>query len=116
MQEERRRVSRFRLTAAAELEESGTRSIAYVTDLSLHGCTLGVTRPPRKGATIHIEIVTGNESFQARATVAHSRAHSAGLTFQDVQPESLVVLRKLLVTAMRGAKNSSKELWTTEQE
>jgi hypothetical protein len=103
MHEERRRVSRFQLTAAAELveEESGTRSTAYVTSLSLHGCTLGVTRPPRQGVTIHIEIVTSDESFQSRATVAHSHAHSAGLTFQDLPPQSLTVLRRLLVTAMQ---------------
>lgn len=103
MQEERRRVSRFRLTAAAELveEKSGTRSTAYVTNLSLHGCTLGIARPPRRGMNIHIEIVTGNESFQSRATVAHSRAHSAGLAFRDLQPQSLVALRRLLVTAMQ---------------
>ena len=36
---------------------------------------------------IHLEIVTGDESFQSRAIVAHSRAHSAGLTFQDLQPQ-----------------------------
>lgn len=110
MHEERRRVSRFQLTAAAEVveEESGTRSIAYVTNLSLHGCTLGVTRPPLQGVTIHIEIVTGGESFQSRATVAHSHAHSAGLTFQDVQPQSLVVLRRLLATAMREKQRSEE--------
>jgi hypothetical protein len=51
--------------------------------------------------TIHIEIITGDESFQSRATVAHSHAHSAGLTFQDLPPESLMVLRRLLVTAMQ---------------
>jgi hypothetical protein len=98
------------LTAAAELveEKSGTRSTAYVTNLSLHGCTLGVTRPPRKGVTLYIEIVTGEESFQSRATVAHSRAHSAGLTFQDLQPQSLVVLRRLLVTAMQEQQRSEK--------
>jgi len=101
MQKERRRVSRFRLTAAAELveEKSGTRSSAYVTNLSLQGCTLGITRPPRRGMNIHLEIVTGDESFQSRAIVAHSRAHSAGLIFQDLQPQSLLVLRRLLVTA-----------------
>jgi hypothetical protein len=103
MQEERRRVSRFPLTAAAELveEKSGNRSTAYVTNLSLCGCTLGATRPPRQGVSIHIEIVTAYESFQSRAMVAHSRGYSSGLTFQDLQPQSLVVLRRLLVTAMK---------------
>jgi len=52
--------------------------------------------------------VTGVESFQSRATVALSHAHSAGLTFQDVQPQSLVVLRRLLVTAMREQQRSEE--------
>jgi hypothetical protein len=115
MQEELRRVSRFPLTAAAELieEKSGTRSTAYVTNLSLCGCTLGLARPPRQGVSIHIEIVTGDESFQSRATVAHSRGHSAGLTFQDLPPQSLVALRRLLVTAMKDQQRREEpEEWS----
>ena len=89
------------MTAAAELveEKSGIRSTAFVTNLSLHGCTLGVTRPPRQGVIIHIEIITGDASFQSRATVAHSYGYSAGLMFQDLPPQSLIVLRRLLATA-----------------
>jgi hypothetical protein len=103
MENERRRVSRFRLVAPAELSDeiSGTRMTAYVTDLSLYGCTLGVARPPHTGAPIRIEIVTAAESFESRATVVHSHRHSVGLTFRDVKPQSLAVLHRWLVTAMQ---------------
>jgi PilZ domain len=103
------------LTAAAELveEKSGNRSTAYVTNLSLYGCTLGATRPPRQGASIHIEIVTGDESFQSRATVAHSRGYSSGLIFQDLQPQSLIVLRRLLARAMKAIQRREEpEEWS----
>ena len=101
MEHERRRALRFRLIAPAELvdENSGQRIAAYVTDVSLNGCTLGITHPPRKGKTIQLEIVTPNESFESRATVVYSHAHSAGLTFRDVKPQSLTVLQRWLVAA-----------------
>ena len=103
MEQERRRALRFRLIAPAELvdETSGTQTTAYVTDFSLYGCALGVTHPLRRGVTIHLEIVTAAESFESRATVVYSHAHSVGLTFRDVKPQSLTVLRRLLVTAMQ---------------
>lgn len=101
MPEERRRVARVPLTAAAELfeEKSGTRAPAYLTNLSLQGCTLCVIRPLPKGMVIQVEIVTGAESFQSRGTIAHSCTSSAGLAFQDLDSQSLIVLRRLLVTA-----------------
>ena len=102
MPEERRRVARVPLIAAVELfeEKSGTRSPAYLTNLSLQGCTLCVIRPLPKGLVIHVEIVTGAESFQSRGTVAHSCTRSAGLAFLDLDLQSLIALRRLLVTAM----------------
>jgi hypothetical protein len=102
MEQERRQVPRFRLIAPAELvdETSGTRITAYVTDLSVNGCTLGVRHPPRPGMTIRLKIVTPDESFESRATVVYSHVHSVGLTFQDVNPHSLTVLHRWLATAM----------------
>jgi hypothetical protein len=101
MERERRRALRFRLIAPAELidETSGARSTAYVTDFNLYGCTLGVRHPPRKGTPIRIEVVTAAESFESRATVAHSHGRCAGLTFRDVKPQSLTILQRWLVTA-----------------
>jgi len=108
MEQERRRVPRFRLIAPAELidETSGTRITAYVTDLSLYGCTLGVTDPPRPGMTIRIEIVTPSESFESRATVVYSHAHSAGLTFREVKPHSEKVLHTWFLRAMQAMQGS----------
>jgi hypothetical protein len=108
MEQERRRVPRFRLIAPAELvdETSGTRITAYVTDLSLYGCTLGVTHPPRPGMTIRLEIVTPGESFESQATVVYSQVHSVGLTFRDVKPHALTVLHSWLVTAMQESQKA----------
>jgi hypothetical protein len=101
MERERRRALRFRLIAPAELvdEASGARSTAYVTDFSLYGCTLGVRHPPRKGTTIRIEVVSAVESFESRATVAHSHGHSAGLAFREMKPQALTVLQRWLAAA-----------------
>src|ERR1700737_3701121 len=101
MEQERRRALRCGLIAPAELVDanSGQRIAAYVTDVSLNGCTLGITHPPRKGKTIQLEIVTPNESFESQATVVYSHAHSAGLTFRDVNPQSLTVLQRWLGAA-----------------
>ena len=106
MQEERRQVSRFPLTAPAELleEKTDTRSTAYLTNLGLYGCTVGVTRPPRRGVSIRIEILTGNESFPSRATVAQS----SGLIFQNLQPQSLVVLRSESEEGATAARRAAK--------
>jgi PilZ domain len=108
MEQERRRVPRFRLIAPAEIidEASGTRITAYVTGLSLYGCTLGVTHPPRPGKTILLQIVTPDESFESRATVVYSDAHSVGVTLWDVKPHSLTVLHRLLATAMPGPQGT----------
>jgi len=110
MERERRRALRFRLIAPAELidETSGARSTAYVTDFNLYGCTLGVRHPPRKGTTVRIEVVSAVESFESRATVAHSLGHSAGLAFRDVEPSSLTVLQRWLATA-RGKQRQHPE-------
>jgi hypothetical protein len=109
MEQERRRVPRVRLVAPAELvdETSGKRIIAYVTDLSLYGCTIGVTDPPRPGMTIRLEIVTADESFESRATVVYSHVDSVGLTFRDVKPHAVTVLHRWLALAMREAGGSS---------
>jgi hypothetical protein len=103
MEQERRRVPRFRLVAPAELvdETSGKRITAYVTDLSLFGCTLGLTHPPRAGMTIRLEIVAPDESFESRATVVYSHVHSVGLTFRDVKPHCVRVLHRWLASAIQ---------------
>jgi PilZ domain len=108
MEQELRRAPRFRLIAPAELvdETSGTRITAYMTDLNLYGCAFGVRHPPPKGMTILLEIVTPSESFKSRATVVHSHVHSVGVTFWNVKPHALTVLRSWLATAMRDPQEA----------
>src|ERR1700680_1110467 len=108
MERERRRALRFRLIAPAELieETSGARSTAYVTYFNLYGCTLGVRHPPRKGATIRIEVVSAVESFEARGRVAASQGHSAGVAFRDLGASTL--LQRWLATA-RGKQRQHPE-------
>ena len=52
------------------------------------------------GAGIRVAVHT-RVTVESRATVVYSHAHSVGLTFRDVKPQSLTVLRRLLVTAMQ---------------
>ena len=101
MEEERRRVPRFQFIAPVELvdESSGARLTSYVTDLGLNGCLVGVSDPPREGAALQLKIITSVDFFEAPATVVHSRPHHMGVTFHDVQPQALTILRRWLSTA-----------------
>jgi hypothetical protein len=99
--EERRRAVRFQFIAPAELidEASGARATTYVTDLSLHGCAVGVANPPREGTPVGLRILTDKHLFESQATVAHSTANRMGLTFLDVKPNFLGVLNRWLAGA-----------------
>jgi hypothetical protein len=101
MEPERRRVVRFQFIAPAELIEgaSGARSTTYVTDLSLHGCCVGVTTPPREGTDVGLKIGTTKNSFEARAKVVHSHPHYIGVAFCEVTPHFATVLRNWLAGA-----------------
>jgi hypothetical protein len=100
MEKERRRAIRFQFIAPVELvDESGGQVTTYVTDLGLHGCSMGVSSPPRQGSAIQLKISTARDSFEARATVVHSSFNQTGVTFFDVAPRSLTVLRRWLAAA-----------------
>ena len=101
MEQERRRAPRFQFIAPVELvdESSGAQITSYVTDLGLHGCLVGVSDPPREGAALRLKIITARELFEAQATVVYSRPHHMGVTFHDVKPPSLTILRRWLSTA-----------------
>lgn len=100
MEQERRRAIRFQFIAPVELvDESGGEVTSYVTDLGLHGCSMGVSNPPRKGTAIRLKIGTPSDFFEARATVVHSGVNRIGVAFRDVKPRSLTVLRRWLATA-----------------
>ena len=100
MEQERRRAIRFQFIAPVELiNESGGQVTTYVTDLGLHGCSMGVSNPPPQGAAIQLKINTARDCFEARATVVHSSFNRIGVAFHDVKPRSLTVLRRWLATA-----------------
>jgi hypothetical protein len=99
--EDRRRAVRFQFIAPAELidESSGARATTYVTDLSLHGCSVGVSNPPREGTPVGLRILTDKHLFETQAAVVHSTSHRMGLTFLDVKPNFLGVLNAWLASA-----------------
>lgn len=101
MEKERRRAPRFQFIAPAELvdETSGARTIAWLSDLGLRGCALGITDPPREGTELQLKIVNAKEHVEARATVVHRRANHAGMVFNEVKPASTALLQKWLATA-----------------
>jgi hypothetical protein len=101
MEQERRRAPRFQFIAPAELvdESSGARTIAWVTDLGLRGCSLGVSEAPREGTALQLKIMTAEEFVEARATVVHAHPHLVGMIFDELKPKSSAVLQKWLATA-----------------
>jgi hypothetical protein len=101
MEKERRRAPRFQFIAPAELmdEVSGAQTIAWLSDLGLRGCSLGITDPPREGTALQLKIVNAKEFVEARATVVHRRGHHAGMVFDEVKPASTAVLNKWLAAA-----------------
>ena len=100
MDKERRRAIRFQFIAPVEvLDESGGQVTTYSTDLGLHGCSMGVSNPPRRGSAIQLKISTATDFFEARATVVHSSPNHMGVAFHDVKSPSLNVLRRWLAAA-----------------
>src|ERR1700687_2286767 len=100
MDKERRRAIRFQFIAPVEvLDESGGQVTTYSTDLGLHGCSMGVNNPPRRGSAIQLRICTATDSFEAQATVVHSSSNHIGVAFRDIKSPSLNVLRRWLAAA-----------------
>jgi hypothetical protein len=111
MHQERGCGQRYAFTASAEAIDSTTVRVAHIADLSVCGAYLSMTNPFSKGALVVVKIRTDTGFFQCHATVAHStRGTGMGVTFKDVSPRFLHVLRSWLVQAMRGVVNSKKPL------
>jgi hypothetical protein len=103
--EDRRRTLRFPFDASADLaeENSNTRMVARVSEISLNGCFLQTANPLAKGTAIVVKIFTEGRFFEARALVAYSQAKvGMGIVFQEVKPYFASVLKKWLLTAMAG--------------
>ncbi len=100
MEKERRRAIRFQFIAPVEvLDESGGQVTSYVTDLGLHGCSMGAGDPPLQGKAVHLKISTATDFFETPATIVHVNSNLMGVAFHDVKPRSLTVLRRWLASA-----------------
>ena len=118
MEKERRRAIRFQFIAPVEvLDESGGPVTSYITDLGLHGCSMGAGDRPLQGTAVHVKISTATDSFETPATIVHLSSNRMGMAFHDVKPGSMTVLRRWLASAKfpkassRAARNRTPD-WT----
>ena len=103
MEQERRRSPRFPFIASAEVraENNGPRLSARVSDISAKGCYVDTINPLPDGASVYVKIFGEAQSFEAAATVAYSHAHlGMGLSFKEMAPNSVNVLRQWLPAAV----------------
>jgi hypothetical protein len=78
-------------------ETENARTSTQVSDLSFHGCYVGMTNPFPCGTNVVIEIYTQTEFLEAQATVARFEAKQGmGLTFDEMPPHFAGVLSKWL--------------------
>jgi hypothetical protein len=103
VEQERRRTPRYPFIATAEVfgESMQSRVSARVTELSLHGCYIEMSNPLPKGAAFSVKIYSEGKFFESFGTVVYSLQNGIGVTFQNVHPQFLRVLKQwLLVAAM----------------
>jgi len=101
LEQERRRTPRYPFIATAEVIEEATHlsTSTRVTELSLHGCFIEMSSPLSKGASIRVKIYSEGKFFEALGTVVYSLREGAGVTFHDVHPQYLSVLKRWLLAA-----------------
>jgi hypothetical protein len=100
--EERRRTPRYPFIATAEVrDQSSQASISTrVTELSLHGCYLDMPNPLPKDTQINIKIYSDGKFFESTGTIVYAQpALGVGVTFREVRPQFLSVLKKWLLAA-----------------
>ena len=96
MEQERRRSPRFPFIAGAEIHEenNGSRLAARVSDMSATGCYIDTINPLPNGTAVRVKIFNETQCFEAAATVVYAHVHlGMGLSFREVPPSSLNVLR-----------------------
>ena len=101
MEQERRRTPRYPFIATAEvIEEASRLSVSTrVTELSLHGCFIEMVNPLSKDASMRVKIYSEGKFFEAPGTVVYSLREGVGVTFHDVHPQYLSVLKRWLLAA-----------------
>ena len=112
MEQERRRTPRYPFIATAELidEASHASCSTRVTELSLHGCFIEMGNPLSKGASVRVKIYSEGKFFEGAGTVVYSLREGIGVSFHDLHPQYLSVLKRWLLAAAvakYGAKPST---------
>ncbi|HKV25070.1 MAG TPA: PilZ domain-containing protein [Candidatus Acidoferrum sp.] len=105
MQDERRRTPRYPFIATAEISRKGMASgiSAQLSELSLYGCFIQMPDPFEKGTEIFLKAYANGKFFEAAGTVAYALpGQGAGISFQNVSPHYLPVLKKWLIEAARS--------------
>jgi PilZ domain len=100
--DERRRTPRYPFIATAEvIDQSSQASVSTrVTELSLHGCYLEMPKPLPTDTQIKVKIYSEGRFFEASGVVIYSHANlGVGVTFRDVRPQFLSVLKQWLLAA-----------------
>ena len=109
MEQERRRSPRYPFAGSIEMREGASedKRTARVKELSLNGCYVDTEIPYPMGSSLAIKLFTESEFFEAQASVIYSHPDQGmGLMFRETKPYYLMVLRKWLLAAMMGKKNS----------
>jgi PilZ domain len=101
LEQERRRTPRYPFIATAEVIEQTAHSSTStrVTELSLHGCFLEVTKPLAKGVELKVKIYSEGKFFEGPGTVVYALPEGIGVSFHDVHPQYLSVLKRWLLAA-----------------
>ena len=110
MEQERRRTPRYPFIATAEVIDQATHASTStrVTELSLHGCFVEMASPLSKGAEIRLKVYSEGKFFEASGVVVYSQpALGFGVSFENVRPQFLSVLKQWLLAAA-VAKYGSK--------
>jgi len=100
--EERRRTPRYPFIATAEVTDQPThaKTSARVTELSLHGCYLDMPNPLPKDTRISIKIYSEGKFFESTGMIVYSQPNlGVGVTFHEIRPEFLRVLKQWLLAA-----------------
>jgi PilZ domain len=109
VEQERRRAPRYPFIANAEITEtqSQARMQTRVTEISLYGCYFDMVNPLPEKTPVHVKIFCDDGFFEADGTVIYTQPNfGMGVTFREVPPFFMSVLKKWLLKAMLAGKSS----------
>ena len=110
MEQDRRRTPRYPFAASIEMREgtSEDKRTARVSELGLNGCYVNTESPYPMGTSLAVKVFTATEFFEGQASVIYVQPnHGMGIMFKETKPYYLMVLRRWLLAAMMGKKESS---------